>query len=32
MDIYTDSGCDNNEQSADFALLYIDNGKINEIL
>ena len=27
MDIYTDSGCLNNEQSSDFALLYIDNGK-----
>ena len=27
MDIYTDSGCHNNDQSADFALLFIDNGK-----
>ena len=26
MDVYTNSGCHNNEQGADIAMSYIDNG------
>ena len=26
MDVYTNSGCHNNDQSADVAMSYIDNG------
>ena len=32
MDIYTDSGCHNNDQCADFALMYVDNGKCFDII